>query len=176
MNSDLLFKMANNTALIGWFMLIFLPRWRWSARLVAPVLVPMLMAILYVVLIATQFSRGQGSFSSLTSVALLFQNRGLLLAGWVHYLAFDLIVGSWEVRDAQRIGIAHYLVTPCLILTFLFGPAGWLLYFLLRSVATHNTWIDNGQEHDQPEATLRRGSSVPAARRETIAVWVDSEM
>jgi hypothetical protein len=74
---------------------------------------------------------------------LLFQNRAMLLAGWVHYLAFDLFVGSWEVRDAQRIGIAHYLVVPCLVLTFLFGPAGWLLYLLIRNVALRTIGIDN---------------------------------
>jgi predicted membrane metal-binding protein len=82
---------------------------------------------------------------------LLFQNRASLLAGWVRYLAFDLFVGSWEVRDAQQIGITHCLVIPCLLLTFLFGPAGWLFYLLIRTVALRNTWIGSGQERDKPE-------------------------
>jgi hypothetical protein len=111
-------------------MLVVLPRWRWSARLIAPVLIPALLAMIYVTMVVTRFGRGPGGFTSLSSVALLFQNRSMLLAGWVHYLAFDLFVGSWEVRDSQWIGIAQYLVIPCLILTFLFGPVGWLLYFL----------------------------------------------
>jgi hypothetical protein len=136
MTPDVLFRTANNIALLGWIVLIVLPRWRWSARLVAPVLIPALMAMIYGTMVVTQFGRGPGGFTSLSSVALLFQNRGMLLAGWVHYLAFDLFVGSWEVRDSQRIGIVHYLVIPCLILTFLFGPVGWLLYSLIRSVAT----------------------------------------
>lgn len=143
MTPDLLFKMANNVALIGWLFLIILPRWRWSARLVAPVLIPCLLAVLYSALVATQFAQSPGGFSTLSSVALLFQNRGMLLAGWVHYLAFDLFVGSWEVRDARQIGIAHYLVVPCLVLTFLFGPSGWLLYFLIRSVATRSLGVSN---------------------------------
>jgi hypothetical protein len=135
MTPDILFRIANNLALLGWIILIFLYRWRWSARLIAPVLIPALLAAIYVTMVVTQFGRGQGGFSSLSSVELLFQNRSMLLAGWVHYLAFDLFVGSWEVRDSQRIGIAHYLVIPCLILTFIFGPAGWFLYFLIRTVA-----------------------------------------
>ena len=143
MNTDLLFKLANNAALIGWISLIFLPRWRWSTRLVAPILVPALLAALYSFLAVTQFGRSPGGFSSLTSVALLFQYRGMLLAGWVHYLGFDLFVGSWEVRDSQRIGIAHYLVVPCLVLTFLFGPAGWLLYVMIRSLARRVVGIEN---------------------------------
>jgi hypothetical protein len=57
----------------------------------------------------------------------------VLLAGWIHYLAFDLFVGSWEVRDAQRVGIHHLFVVPCLVLTVLFGPIGLLLYLLLRA-------------------------------------------
>jgi hypothetical protein len=153
-NLDLFFKLANDAALIGWILLIFLPRWRWSARLVGPVLVPVLLAALYSFLAVTQFGRSPGGFSSLTSVALLFQNRGMLLAGWVHYLAFDLFVGSWEVRDSQRVGIAHHLVVPCLVLTFFFGPAGWLLYVLIRSLARRTVGIED--EH-APEVHLSLG-------------------
>jgi hypothetical protein len=145
-NPDVLFKVANNVALIGWLMLVLLPRWRWSARLFAPVLVPGLLAILYSVSVATQFGRGPGGFSSLASVALLFQNRAILLAGWVHYLAFDLFIGSWEVRDSQRLGIAHYMVVPCLILTFLFGPVGWLLYMSIRIVAIRTAHLEDQSE------------------------------
>jgi len=133
--ADLLFRMGNDVALLGWLILIFLPRWRWSARLICPVIIPLLLAMVYTYLAIANFGHG-GGFSSLASVTVLFQSRYLLLAGWIHYLAFDLFVGSWEVRDAQRIGIAHYLVVPCLVLTFLFGPSGWLLYFLIRTVVT----------------------------------------
>jgi hypothetical protein len=83
-------------------------------------------------LIVSHWGETPGGFGSLSAVAMLFSNHWLLLAGWVHYLAFDLFVGSWEVRDSQRLGISHWLVIPCLILTFLFGPVGLLVYFVLR--------------------------------------------
>jgi len=143
MNPDVVFKIANNFALIGWLVLVFLPRWRWSARIIAPVLIPALLAGFCATLVVEELGNSSGGFSSLPLVAQLFQNRAILLAGWVHYLAFDLFVGSWEVRDAQQVGIAHYLVVPCLILTFLFGPAGWLLYFAVRSVATRSFGVNN---------------------------------
>jgi hypothetical protein len=54
-NPNLLFRLVNNAALLGWILLIFLPRWRWSARLIAPVLVPALLAALYSWLAVTQF-------------------------------------------------------------------------------------------------------------------------
>ena len=84
-------------------------------------------------IIATRFAGSAGGFASLAAVATLFSNPWLLLAGWTHYLAFDLFVGSWEVRDARERGIPHLCVLPCLALTFLFGPAGWLLYLALRA-------------------------------------------
>ena len=62
----------------------------------------------------------------------------MLVAGWVHYLAFDLFVGSWEVRDARESGVPHVFVVPALALTFLFGPAGLLLYFLTRTAITRS--------------------------------------
>lgn len=55
-------------------------------------------------------------------------------AGWTHYLAFDLFIGGWEVRDARQRGIPHLLVVPVLVLTFLVGPAGLLLYLAIRLV------------------------------------------
>jgi hypothetical protein len=80
------------------------------------------------------FAGSTGGFSSLSAVAALFADPWLLLAGWIHYLAFDLIVGGWEVRDARRRSISHGLVVPCLFLTFMFGPAGWLAYMTVRKV------------------------------------------
>ena len=90
----------------------------------------------YVAIIASAWGGSEGGFSSLDGVASLFANRWLLLAGWTHYLAFDLLVGGWEVRDARERGIPHLLVVPCLALTFMFGPAGWLLYQLIRRVSS----------------------------------------
>jgi hypothetical protein len=67
---------------------------------------------------------------------LLFTDRWLVLAGWVHYLAFDLFIGSWQVRDARRNHVPFLLVLPCLVLTFLFGPIGLLLYLILAGMVS----------------------------------------
>jgi hypothetical protein len=133
MSPEQIFSLCGMLVLPGWLLLIFLPRWRWAARLVCPVVIPLLLALVYLWLVATTFGRTPGGFGSLAEVSLLFQNPRALLAGWIHYLAFDLFVGSWEVRDAQRAGVHHLLVVPCLLLTFLFGPVGLLLYFALRA-------------------------------------------
>ena len=133
MSPEQIFSVCGALVLPGWLLLVFLPRWRWTARLVCPVIIPLVLAVVYLWLVATNFGRTSGDFNSLAGVAQLFQNPKALLAGWIHYLAFDLFIGSWEVRDAQRVGLHHLLVVPCLVLTFLFGPVGLLLYFALRA-------------------------------------------
>jgi hypothetical protein len=86
----------------------------------------------YLILIVLFFGKTEGGFGSLAEVMKLFANQWATLAGWIHYLAFDLFVGGWEVRDAQARGISHWFVIPCLVLTFLLGPIGFLLYCVLR--------------------------------------------
>lgn len=132
MSPEKLFSLCSMLVLPGWLLLIFVPRWKWSARIIAGGLIPLALALVYLYLIATNFGKSEGGFGSLDEVLKLFQNPYNLLAGWIHYLAFDLFIGSWEVRDAQRVGVHHLLVIPCLVLTFLFGPIGLLLYFILR--------------------------------------------
>ncbi len=100
--------------------------------------IPALFAGLYTAIVAVHFSSSEGGFSTLTDVRLLFSNPWLLLAGWIHYLAFDLLIGSWEVRDARDRKIPHLFVVPCLVLTFLFGPAGWLAYLGVRSIRSRS--------------------------------------
>jgi hypothetical protein len=133
MSPEQLFSIANTIAAAAWVLLAVLPRRRWVIDTVTGTVVPALFAVLYIGLIVSMFGRAEGGFSTLAGVAALFTNSWMLLAGWVHYLAFDLLIGTWEVRDAQARGIPHMYVVPCLILTFLFGPAGWLLYLALRS-------------------------------------------
>jgi hypothetical protein len=132
MTPNQIFSVLNGIAMCGWLLLVLLPRRRWVADTVAGVAVPALLAAVYVVIVATQWGGSPGGFSSLTEVAALFGNPWMLLAGWTHYLAFDLLIGCWEVRDAGLRRVPYLLLLPCLILTFLFGPGGWLLYFVVR--------------------------------------------
>jgi|SRR3954447_6030866 hypothetical protein len=132
MTPDSLFGVCNKLALLGWLLLIVAGRKRWASGVVTGACVPLGLGLVYTVLIPLHWRESEGSFSTLSGVAALFANRWLLLAGWIHYLAFDLFIGNWEVRDAMRNRIPHWAVIPCLVLTFLFGPAGLLSYFVLR--------------------------------------------
>ena len=70
--------------------------------------------------------------SSLYGVMVAFSAPHIVAAGWIHFLIFDLFVGAWEARDAQRRGVPHLLLVPCLIVTLMIGPVGLLLYVLVR--------------------------------------------
>jgi len=133
MTPENLFSIVNPIAVVGWILLIALPRQRWAATIAAWA-IPGLLAIACVAVVFTHIVGSPGGFSSLPAVATLFGNPWLLLGGWIHYLAFDLFVGNWEARDASERGVPHLALVPCLLLTFLFGPAGWLLYLLTRRV------------------------------------------
>lgn len=130
---ETLFSAAGMLAMAGWLGLALAPlRHRIGPWIAIGAALPL--AMLYVALIASYWSGGTGDFGSLAGVARLFQHPGLLLAGWVHYLAFDLLVGAWEREEARRIGLPHWTLAPCLLVTFLFGPIGWLAFLACRHV------------------------------------------
>ena len=131
MTPDLLFTIVNAVAVLGWLGLAALPGHKIVTRITG-LTIPALLALIYVAIVVTRIGASEGGFGSLAAVTMLFSDPWLLLAGWIHYLAFDLFVGAWEVRDAHTRGMSHALVLPCLALTFLFGPAGWMLYLILR--------------------------------------------
>ena len=137
MKAELIFSIVNLVAILGWLLIAILPRWRYTRIVVLSGGIPLLLAVAYTILIVMFFGKAEGGFGSLADVMKLFTNEWAVLAGWIHYLAFDLFVGSWEVRDSQRKGVSHVLVIPCLFLTFMFGPTGLLAYSILRRFASN---------------------------------------
>lgn len=84
---------------------------------------------LYAVLIPMVFADVPGGgFGTLAAVQALFASPAVALAGWVHYLAFDLFVGLWIAARADAAGVSRWLQAPVLATTFLFGPIGLLLF------------------------------------------------
>jgi hypothetical protein len=133
---DQLFRIASTVVLVGWVALAFAPYRRGAAVVVARLVAAVLCGG-YAVLVAWSIARGPGlpsgaSFMTLNGISSLFSSRQALLAGWVHYLAFDLWAGAWEVEDAARARVPHWLLLVCLVLTFLAGPVGLLLYLLVK--------------------------------------------
>jgi len=136
MSPHQLFPFLNALAAISWLVLVLAPpRSAWPRRVVAASAI--VLAMSYAALIGAFITRGNGSFQSLAGVAQLFEHPGLLLAGWVHYLVFDLLVGLWAREEAVRIGLSRWWLLPCQFLTFMFGPIGWLTFLAVRQVQLH---------------------------------------
>jgi hypothetical protein len=143
MNADTIFLICNYGVLPAWLLLVFLPQQKVTQLAVHAVWIPCLLAMVYIWSFATGPAAAEGAgFGSLQGVMLLFQSPMAVLAGWIHYLAFDLFVGAWQVRDAKRQGIHHGFVVPCLLATLMLGPIGLMLYALLRLVLKRVTTLD----------------------------------
>lgn len=134
MQPDALFQLSGPVAIAGWLALALSPLAPKLTQIAASLVIPVILSLAYTALILASWSGAEGGFGSLADVMLLSTNPALALAGWLHYLAFDLFVGAWEVRTARREAIPHLLVLPCLALTFLFGPIGLLAFLGLRLV------------------------------------------
>lgn len=132
----LLFQVTGPLAMLGWLALVLSPLAPRLADWVAALVIPALLSVAYTALILVHWADAPGGFDSLANVMALFTNPAVALAGWVHYLAFDLFVGAWITRTARAEAIPHLLILPCLVLTFLFGPAGLLAFLILRASLT----------------------------------------
>ena len=133
MQPESIFSAANMVAMGGWIALLVAPRTRLVTWHLAGLAIPAVLAALYAVLLAWHAPGAEGGFSSLAAVATLFRTEGVLLAGWVHYLAFDLFVGAWICRRGAAEEMNPWLVRLCLPPTFLAGPVGLLLFLGLRA-------------------------------------------
>ena len=133
-----IFSVASTTALVSWVVLILLPRTRVLRRLVQVLAVGGL-CVAYAVLVQLVFFSVQGGgFSSLAAVQRLFAVPEVALAGWIHYLAFDLFVGLWIAQRADAMGLSRWLQAPVLVVTFMFGPIGLMLFGL--AAAARQGW------------------------------------
>lgn len=137
------FIFQNRFVVIGWLALVLLPFWQYTPTLVMAIVLLISTAYAYLILFGQRFDQGERrphykDFASLSGVVKMFTNRRVTLAGWLHYLAFDLLVGLLIVMDSQQHNISHFLILPVLFLTLMIGPTGLVAYFIVRALYTDN--------------------------------------
>jgi uncharacterized protein YneF (UPF0154 family) len=134
MTAEMVFSIANSVALVSWLLLLLAVwrKWRGIRDQVLGRYVPLALSFVYSMLIVFFFAKAQGGFDSLSNVKLLFTSDWAALAGWVHYLAFDLFVGSWIARKFEEQGLTRWPLIVILPLTFMFGPMGLVAYEVTR--------------------------------------------
>ena len=144
MSPDSVFQTCSTIAMVGWIVLLIIsPFWSSFDKFLIGIIIT-LFAIVYAWLIFQVFTPGDfQKFGSLNGVMELFTDKTAVTAGWVHYLAFDLLTGIWIKKNAQKYNIHHLIVLPCLLVTFMLAPIGLLLYLLVRLVKTKQYFAAN---------------------------------
>jgi len=136
---ETLFKLSGLAVLPFWALMIFLPRWRVTKRLMSSPLVCAAPAALYAALVIPRFAEVWRAVSSpeLSGIAALLGSPTGATVGWLHFLAFDLFVGRWIYLDGRERGVHAWALAPVLFLTLMLGPCGFLLYLIVRHVRGH---------------------------------------
>lgn len=130
------FQVTNTVALVAWIALVAAPGRRSVSGLLCAILVPGSLACGYVAVIGWQLAAGgplPEDLATIDGLQQLFSDDWAFAAAWTHYLAFDMVVGAWIARDAVRLGIPWPLRSLALVLTFLAGPAGFLVHLIARA-------------------------------------------
>lgn len=141
MSPEDLFSLAGSAAVVGWAILVLAPRrFRWL-NAVPMWVIPAALSAVYAVLVLRHFAGAEGGYDTLESVSRLFESDWALLAGWVHYLAFDLFVGAIMAARLDRVGVNRLVQAPILLTIFMLGPFGFVIAALteagLRTCSTH---------------------------------------
>lgn len=146
MTPETVFQLANALVLPQWLLMLVAPRWRATQALVRSFALPALLAVIYATYLFSGKPVDFTSFGSLAGIKNLFAtgSDAVMLAGWVHYLAFDLVAGSTMLLNAQREKIPHWLIVVPLFFCFMLGPVGWLLYWIIRLIRTRTVLFEFG--------------------------------
>ncbi len=143
MGWDSLFQAANLFAVLLWAVLIFLPRRDWSMHAlllggagVLSLAYAVLIIGFWTGLIASGAGEGGMNLASIDSIQRAFSADGVLVLGWIHYLAFDFFVGMWIAKDADARGVSRFIQPIFLLATFLAGPLGLAAWLVLRGMLT----------------------------------------
>src|SRR6266404_5012508 len=152
----LLFRLSNLLVMPFWALMILLPRWRWTERILRSPFVSAAPALLYAAMVLPRLGTIWPAIARPTigGVATLLGSPEGATIAWVHFLAFDLFVGRWIFLDSQERRLSPLLMAPVLFLTLMLGPFGFLIYLVLRALA-----ISREASKGSTETSSTRGNS-----------------
>jgi hypothetical protein len=132
----ILFTASNLLVLPLWLLMIVVPHWRLTRRLLHSPLVVVPLPVLYALLVVPRLGELLPLlvYPRLDDVAAVLGRPDGAVLAWIHFLAFDLFVGRWAYLDSRERGVSAWLMAGVLVVTLLLGPLGLLLYLGLRAV------------------------------------------
>eukprot|EP00903_Cladosiphon_okamuranus_P021795 g20041.t1 len=139
---EMVFIFCSNGVFIPWLALMIAPKWKWTSPMT--MVAVLISCVVYTYYFGAHLLNSKdvlGTYAemgTLDGVAKLFSDSGILLPAWVHYLAFDLMVGHYLVQKniADANGLSKLAMAPCLFFNCMAGPVGVLLYVILRAASS----------------------------------------
>ena len=135
---EILYFWVNLGVLPFWLILIFFPSSNLSKFFVTSILPIFLLSGAYIFVLYKSFLGSYDFLSnfelylSISNLSNLFSNNLFLMLFWIHFISINLFVGGWIVKDSQKFYINKILVSFPLIITYLIGPLGLFIYWLIR--------------------------------------------
>ena len=135
---EILYFWVNLGVLPFWLILIFFPSSNINKFFVTSILPILLLSGAYIFALYKSYLNTYdfiGNFElylSISNLSNLFSNNLFLILFWIHFVSINLFVGGWMVRDSQKLLINKILVAFPLIITYLIGPLGVFIYWLIR--------------------------------------------
>ena len=135
---EMLYLWVNIGVLPFWLLIIFFPQ-SYLCKYVATSIFPIFLLtgayifILYKAYLGSfDFNNNFSLYLGLSYISDLFRDEYYLLMFWTHFLSINLFVGGWILKDAQKFLINRILLTFPLIITYLIGPIGLFIYWVIR--------------------------------------------
>ena len=136
--TEMIYLWLNLGVLPFWFTLVFFPQSQISKVFITSIFPIFVLSLTYAYLLYISFINGYDFLQNfklylgLNEVSNLFENQDFLILFWVHFLSINLFCGGWIVKDSQLFNINKIFVSIPLIITYLVGPIGLLLYWVIR--------------------------------------------
>ena len=135
---DMLFLWVNCGVLPFWLILIFFPQSHLCKYFVTSILPTVLLGGAYIFMLyksytdTYDFLANFNLYLGLANISELFSDNTFLMMFWIHFVAINLFVGGWIVKDSQKLTVNKFLVGISLIITYLIGPLGVFIYWFVR--------------------------------------------
>lgn len=138
----LMFWLSTISVLPFWLLIIFLPRWPLTRRIMKsllPILLPASLHTAFVVMLLRSRPDLKDDYSSLlpltpSKVIAKMTEPDIATASWLHMLPGDLLMGRWIYFDSQKRKLSPWLISPTLSLTLTSGPIGFVVYWIVRAL------------------------------------------
>ena len=135
---EMVYLWLNLGVLPFWFVLVVFPKSQICKVFITSIFPIFILSLFYTYLLYNahidgyDFLKNFKLYLGLGEISILFENQSFLILFWVHFLAMNLFCGGWIVSDSQIFSMNKFLVSIPLIITYLIGPIGIVIYWIIR--------------------------------------------